>query len=190
MNTLFGIDIRKEFKLLNLSIDKHELFHEDIHYKIQPILPNDFFTDYTVIVDSKSDKIDSIIAKSKQLIPVWSATNITAQMEEYFYEKYWNMCEMDSKELGENWRSITFSNKQDNIVPLKPEFKKFCQIKDSIDTQLDMICFGTSSTLKTIEICLSRLPRPIVEELLDEDFEEDEYIEFDESEINFDTKGL
>ena len=53
-----------------------------------------------------------------------------------------------------------------------------------------MICFGTSSTLKTIEICLSRLPRPIIEELVDEDFEEDEYIEFDESEINFDTKGL
>ena len=190
MNTLFGIDIRKKFKSLDLRIDKHEIFHEDFHFKVQPNFPNDFFTDYTVIVDSKSDKIDTITAKSKQLVPVWSAANIITQMKEYFYEKYSNMYEMNSRELGEYWKSITFSNKQDNIVPIKPEFKKFCQIKGSIDTQIDMISFGTSSKLKTIEICLSRLPRPTVEELDVKDFEEDEYIDFDESEINFDTKGL
>ena len=190
MDCLFGISLRNSIKKQNLIIEKHELFHNDSHFTIVPVLANDLFDNYTVIQDGKTGEIDIITAKSKKLIPVWVAQDIANQIEEHLYQKYWNSYEMDSHERSDVWKSIHFSKRPDTVVPLKPEFAKFIDNQDHFDTQLDLISFGTSDTLKTLEISLSRLPRPEFNMEIDEDNDEDELLEIENMKIEFDTKGI
>ena len=189
MLELFGVNLSKTINEQQFKIQKEEIFSRQKYLTIIPPVQNSFFKECTIIHEINDDSIDIIIASSRDMFSKWTAEDIIRKMKDHFYNKYQRTHEIIHHQNTTLWTSLEFFKLNKSVIPLKPEFNKFCGY-DNISTQLDILAYGTSDLDKVIEISLCKLPKSTEEITDDYSDEEFQIVEDYLNEIEFDKNGL